>query len=49
MQTAEHGEEDPHHQGQRYGQDQRQEPVDQVLAELKESVAADPDFVEGVG
>lgn len=49
VQAAEHREEDPHEHGQRYGKDQSQELVDQVLAELKEGVAADPDFVEGVG
>lgn len=48
VQAAERREDDPHNQGQGYGKDQGQELVDHVLAELKESVAADPDFVEGV-
>lgn len=48
VQAAERREDDPHNQGQGYGKDQGQEFVDHVLAELKESVAADPDFVEGV-
>lgn len=49
MQAAERGEDDPHNQGQRYGEDQSQDLVDHVLAELKQSVAADPDLIEGVG
>lgn len=49
VQAAEHREDDAHGQGQRYGKDQRQQLVEQVLAELEESVAAHPHFVEGVG
>lgn len=49
MEAAERREDDPHNQGQRDGEDQSQHLVDHVLAELKQSVAADPHLVEGVG
>lgn len=49
VEAAERGEDDPQNQGHRNGEDQSQDLVDHVLAELKQSVAADPDLVEGVG
>lgn len=48
VQAAERGEEDPRREGQRDRQEQGQELVNHVLADLKEGMAADPDFVEGV-
>lgn len=49
VQAAEHREDDPQHQGQRDGEQQAQQLVQHVLAELEQRVAADPHLVEGVG
>lgn len=48
MQTAESGKEKSRREGQGDGQEHRQELVENVLADFKESVAADPDFIKGV-
>lgn len=49
VQAAERREHDPGHQGQRHGEQQAEQLVEHVLAELEERVAADPHLVEGVG
>lgn len=48
VQTAESGKEKPRCEGQGDGQEHRQELVENVLADFKESMAADPDFIKGV-
>lgn len=48
MQATEHSKENPCNQCQGNGKDKCEELIYQILAELKESMAADPDFIEGV-
>lgn len=48
VQTAEDGKENSRSESQGDGQEHRQELVDHVFADFKESVAADPHFVKRV-